>query len=147
LIAMSTAVRALRPRELVLALALVGVVAGLVGMHHVLAAGTHAAPMPGDAPAAAVVHRAAPAPGAEAATTAPRQGGHGEHDGFGADLLHLCLAVLVTGAALVIALAVVRGGEVVPVLRARSTGARATSPRAPPLPVPRRLALLCVLRT
>lgn len=144
---MSTAVRVLRLRELMFALALVGALAGLVGMHHVLASGMEATPMPDGAPAMVVVYDTATVPESGSDMTVSRASGHGGHDGTGADLLHLCLAVLVGGVALAVALFVLRRSDVVSVLRALWTGSRATGPRAPPLPVPRRLALLCVLRT
>jgi hypothetical protein len=141
---MPTAVRAFRLRELWFALALAGVLSGLVGMHHVSATGggTGAAVRP-----VAVEHHvpagAAHAPPARPAPhDDPGGGGHGAPD-----LLHLCLAVLAGAAVVVIALVLLqRRRHRVGAGPGRTAGTCPGS-RGPPLPVPRRLALLCVLRT
>lgn len=143
---MSAAARVLRLRELVFAVALIGVVAGLVSMHHVLVSGAGAAMS--DTPAAAlVVHDPVVAIGGAPDMAEPEPGqGHGGHGRSAHDLLHLCLAVLVGGVAIALALFTLRRSGVTSVPKARPAFL-ATGSRAPPLPVPRRLALLCVLRT
>ncbi|HVL85010.1 MAG TPA: hypothetical protein VM367_12090 [Pseudonocardia sp.] len=107
-------------RSLLLGLVVVGLLAGLVGMHHVTAAGP-----PGVGHVATV-----PAPAEEHST-----------------LLHLCVAVLAAGALLVLGLLAVRTGTAHGSAAADARPCLRASTRAPPAPVPRRLAQLCVLRT
>lgn len=132
-----------RVRGCLLALAIAGLALGLIGMHHVLlrgatpqAAVVESVPMmvePGGSPS-----------GHLPAVDAPMSDRHADHL---ADLLHLCLAVLIGVLALVIALFLVRrGGDELPHV-VRITWSSAGGSRAPPPTVPRRLALLCVLRT
>lgn len=134
---MITSVRRARVHRLLLAALVVGLLAGLVGMHH-LAAGA-ASPV-GAASAASVPMPAGAMP--------PSGDGHGG-DGHADDaLLHLCLAVLVAVGALV-ATALVLWWRAVAAPAPPVTAARRvrTAPRAPPCGAPARLALLCVLRT
>ena len=127
-------------RELVFVIALAGVVVGLISMHHLSvfngAPATDVAPASMPSMAATVDHEpAAGAPSPE------------EHSGHGTDLLHLCLAVLMAGAAVVLGLLAWRRGTVVPGAGNPIARLQIIGSRAPPLRVPRRLALLCVLRT
>jgi hypothetical protein len=124
--------------------AVVGLLLGLVGMHH-LSATTDP---PGQPPVASLV--------AERPANGPLTGHPpGEHAGHGAgtspeghsDLLHLCLAVL---GAIVIAVGALGprwGRPAVSIVGTRGPQRPRTSSRGPPPPVPRRLAQLCVLRT
>lgn len=122
-------------RALLLALAIAGLIVGMVGMHHL--AGT----APGHAPAAA----GAPMAAAPGHGTAPAPDTSGDHPSA---LLHLCLAVLtVVGMLLLPALVLLRISGVAaarPMTRLPWSG---RAPRAPPRTAPDRLALLCVLRT
>lgn len=107
------------------ALLVLALLAGLVGMHQLVAPTAH--------------H------GAATSVVAVADHGHEMPAGHGSMLEHLCLAVLVALATLGVALAVV-----LLVTPARTPGsARAPSPVLPgpaPVPVPRRLAALQVLR-
>lgn len=139
----SIAVRTLRLRELLFALAMVAALSGVVGMHHVLASPAATVPVTA-APthaAATTLHTPAHAPAAIPTDD------HDDHSG--ADLLHLCLAVLgaALGVPVVLLVLVALRGRTPVASSAGGAAARALTPRAPPLPVPRRLALLCVLRT
>jgi ABC-type uncharacterized transport system permease subunit len=118
-------------RGVLLALMVVGLLAGLVGMHHVA----------GEAHAATSVSMS---------VSMSHPAGESEAPPAGRDpsLLHLCLAILVAGAP---AVAVVLLGwwhpaGVPPVSSVAVRRAR-PAPRAPPASAPGRLALLCVLRT
>ncbi len=124
-------------RELVFVIALAGVVVGLVGMHH-LSVSDSAAVAPASMTSMAVT------PDHEPAAGAPAPEGH---TGHGTDLLHLCLAVLMAGAAVVLGLLAWRRGVVVPGAGQPAARLQIAGSRGPPLRVPRRLALLCVLRT
>jgi len=127
-------------RELLFVVALAGVVVGLISMHHLSV--SDSAPAADVAPtsmtfmAATLDHE--PAAGA----SSPE-----EHSGHGTDLLHLCMAVLTAGAAVAIGLLAWRRAVVVPGAGHLIARLQIIGSRAPPLPVPRRLALLCVLRT
>lgn len=126
-----------------LALAVAGLVLGLIGMHHVLLTGT--------TPQAAVVEPvsvmtepAGSEPGHGSTVDPPMSDRHADHL---ADLLHLCLAVLFGALAIVIALFLLRDGGDGPSHIVGMTWSSARCSRAPPPTVSRRLALLCVLRT
>lgn len=118
------------------ALAVLGLLAGLIGMHHLLV--TEPAPM------AAV----------GMATPAAMSGDHGNeqpppnpHDEHGSAVAHLCLAVLTAAAELLLGwLLWPRPHPGVAAAVARVARAR-SAPRAPPCGAPARLALLCVSRT
>lgn len=111
--------------------------AGLIGMHHlVLVSGTPEPMTAGSILAAANVQAPAPAPSPEPHGTDHRS-----------SLLHLCLAVLAATAMLVIPLPLAWGrGAFDPASLQRPIHASST-PRAPPMTVSVRLALFCVLRT
>ncbi len=130
-----------------LAVLVVGLLFGLVVMHHASAAGSH-----GETTSTGVQESAH---NAVSGVTVPRLGGSsgavdegGGHGGVDSSvLLHLCLAIL-AGVGLILAGS--RGWRgflgrwarsVVSVVRP------APSPSAPPSSAPARLALLCVLRT
>jgi hypothetical protein len=121
-------------RRLLLAALVVGLLAGLVGMHHLAGAG----------PASPVATASAAAP--MTVDGDPHDDGHRD---AGAALLHLCLAVLVAVAALVVGAALVLLSRPAPdgPGRVTASGRVRTAPRAPPSGAPARLALLCVLRT
>ncbi|QGK70225.1 hypothetical protein GIY23_12430 [Allosaccharopolyspora coralli] len=67
-----------------------------------------------------------------------------DEPGMGHGLLHLCLAVLVGAAAVVLAWLTLWIGP--DTASHRSSMPTGIGPARPPLPVPRRLAVLCVLR-
>lgn len=122
-------------RSLLLALMVSGLLAGLVGMHHLVLGGPSGS-MDVATPAPAEAHGPAPVPSPD-----PHGADHGS------SLLHLCLAVLTAVALLVVPLLVWWGrAEFGPTTRSRPVRA-SSMPRAPPVTVPVRLALLCVLRT
>lgn len=120
-------------RALLLGLVVAGLLTGLVGMHHLPVAPAPAAPAP------VHVHDVAVPDGVPAAP-AP----HGEDH---SELLHLCFAVLAAGSVLLLIALAWRPGVTPPPGRIRRVGVVRSWSRGPPLPVPRRLALLCVLRT
>jgi hypothetical protein len=120
-------------------LLLVALVLGVALMHHIPASGGHGAH--GNAAAVAAAHSAAADHGScpcDHVSPAPA-------DDTGHAMLHLCLAIIV-GVAVVVALWLRR------VLRPAVQSLNRVLSRAgrerfrPPLPVPRRLAVLCVLR-
>lgn len=130
-------------RVVLLAALVIGLVTGLIGMHHLTAgdSGPHrvvaeagtAESMPAPAPDA-TMHR-------DDMPDAPAPAEHGD-----TGLWHLCLAI-VTGIALVGAVLVQWRTGATPTARPSSRTSRpAPAPRAPPS-APARLALLCVLRT
>lgn len=154
-----------RTRLLVLVLP---VLLGLLGMHALAAPSAHSrvhdrpavaahlAPHPAshsalhsalhDGPARAAAVPAHPVPdGASAGATRP--GPHGSSHNGAAHLLHLCLAVLVAGVVLAVAV-LLSGWTPLPSSRGPvGPGRPRTGPTGRPPPVPRRLALLCVSRT
>lgn len=150
-----------RTRLLVLVLP---VLLGLLGMHALAAPSAHSgvhdrpavtarpAPHSGlhsalrDEPARAAAVPAHPVPdGASAGATRPDPHGS-SHDGA-AHLLHPCLAVLVAGVVLAVAV-LLPGWAPLPAWRGPvGPGRPRTGPTGRPPPVPRRLALLCVSRT
>lgn len=111
----------------VLGWVLLGLLVGLVGMHHVVT--DPSAHEPAVIAHAGMSGEPAPAPS--------------EHN----DLLHLCLAIMTAAVVVTAALLARRtAGEI----RTPPSSVRPnprSAGRAPPPPVPRRLALLCVLRT
>ncbi|MBW0088671.1 hypothetical protein I4I73_05990 [Pseudonocardia sp. KRD-184] len=126
-----------------LALAVAGLVLGLIGMHHVLLTGTTPQVAVVE-PVSVMTEPAGSEPGHGSAAGAPVSDRHADHL---ADLLHLCLAVLFGALVVVIALFLLRGGGDGPSHIVGMTWSSAGGSRAPPPTVPRRLALLCVLRT
>lgn len=113
---------------------------GLVGMHHVVNTAPAAAPPAMTAPVAA-----------SSATVAATAVDHAAHSGGGAhehsDVLHLCAAVLAAVVITAFGVGLRWRAAVHVVARRRGPVRPRTSSRAPPPPVPRRLAQLCVLRT
>lgn len=136
---MSSANRVPRLRELALVVVLAGVLIGLVGMHHLVVTD-------GAAPVAAGAGSVALSVDHDPAGEAPAQSGQDGHEG---GLLHLCMAVLAVVVTLAIAVALGFWWLLVAAVArlATSSGRRRTNSRGPPISVPRRLALLCVLRT
>lgn len=154
-----------RTRLLVLVLP---VLLGLLGMHALAAPSAHSgvhdrpavtarpAPHSGlhsalysalrDGPARAAAVPAHPVPdGASAGATRPDP--HGSSYDGAAHLLHPCLAVLVAGVVLAVAV-LLPGWAPLPAWRGPvGPGRPRTGPTGRPPPVPRRLALLCVSRT
>lgn len=134
LVAMALGIGGRARRTVLLGLVVAGLLAGLIGMHHLAVAP--------DGPLArpTTMHVAVPAEPAAPPSPEP----HGDdHSG----LLHLCLAVLAAAAVLLLSAASWR--RAVPLVgetTRRSWPVRAWS-RGPPLVTGRRLALLCVLRT
>ena len=133
---------------MMLAVLVVGLLFGLVVMHHASAAGPHAATT--SMGAQDIVHTAVsggvilPQLGDPSGVMGPGEG-HGGVDS--SVLLHLCLAII-AGVGLILAgsrrwrwVLDRSARSVVPVIRP------ASSPCAPPSSAPARLALLCVLRT
>lgn len=117
-------------RAFLLAVLVTGLLAGMVGMHHLSVAL--------DVPATVAAPMSDPAMGSDPAHQSE------EH---GTGLLHLCLAVL-TAVALLLMSAVLWGRpDTAPVVGRGGTSNPRTAPRAPPPGAPARLALLCVLRT
>lgn len=122
-------------RGCLLGLIVVGLLLGLVGMHHLAVSEDDAA-----AGAGHVLMADGPEPGGAPPAPPPHDQGHPE-------LLHLCLAVLTAAAALlVVMVAWSRVGDDVGVSTRDHWWVRTWS-RGPPLVTGRRLALLCVLRT
>lgn len=123
-------------RALLLALAVTGLIMGMVGMHHLAGTGPGHAPAPAGAPmAAGQDHGTAPVPDTS--------------EGHPSALLHLCLAVLTVAGmlilpALVLLLTWGLAAAARPMTRLPWSG---RAPRAPPRTAPDRLALLCVMRT
>lgn len=117
-------------RAIMLGVLVIGLLAGLVGMHHLS--------VTPDAGSVAATAMSEP-------DTKPDPAHPGEQ--HGSSLLHLCLAVL-TAVAVLLASAVLWGrpGRVLSTPRSRTSSSR-TAPRAPPATAPARLALLCVMRT
>lgn len=130
-------------------LVVTGLLAGLIGMHHLLAMGP-AEEVPAVPVASATVSMeqgpmehggGRPLPSTPPASPT---GGHDDHE---SGLWHACMAVMIAAAMLVLGwLLCWRPGDVaarctVQIVRAWST------PRAPPRGAPARLALLCVSRT
>lgn len=144
------------------ALAVMGLLAGLIGMHHLLAASPPVADSMSTSVEAAMSPAAVPAGQMPAGQMAAGQmaaghgdavlplpvpsGDHGSGD-HGSAVLHLCLAVLTVAAVVVLGWllwrhsAGVNAAVAVRVVRACST------PRAPPRGASARLAVLCVSRT
>lgn len=121
---------------ILLALVLGGVLAGLVGMHHLAMAPAPTAAAAPFGTSEAMAPMDVPQP-------APEHGG-GDHT---STLLHLCLAVL-TAAAMLAVVLLLWPRPFGPVLVPGLFVARVdTASRAPPLTAPQRLALLCVSRT
>lgn len=126
-----------RRRGFLLALMVTGLLAGLVGMHHLSVTGPHSASAAASsAPAMAGDHATAPMPPSE-----PTGGDHGSA------LLHLCLAVLTVVTMVVVPLLLWWGRLPAVAAAVRRSARAAATSRAPPRPAPTRLALLCVLRT
>lgn len=123
----------LRPRRrLLLAVLVTGLLAGLVGMHHLASDGS------------SMSHESA---GSDPSMTMPVDGPArgGPHDPA---LLHLCLAVLGAVAVAAVATLVLWWHPVAaPEPAVRPARRVSASPRAPPDSASARLALLCVLRT
>lgn len=118
------------------------------GLHSALYSALHSALYSAlrDGPARAAAVPAHPVPdGASAGATRPDPHGS-SHDGA-AHLLHPCLAVLVAGVVLAVAV-LLPGWAPLPAWRwPVGPGRPRTGPTGRPPPVPRRLALLCVSRT
>lgn len=127
-------------RGLLLAVLVGGLLAGLIGMHHLAAAGGPSGG--GTAVVVADGHGVAPESGRHRSDSSDDR----PHDA-GIALLHLCLAVLASVAITVAAL--VLWWHPVPAPPPATDGVRqvVTRPRGPPRGAPARLALLCVLRT
>ncbi|MBW0109201.1 hypothetical protein I4I84_10755 [Pseudonocardia sp. KRD-182] len=133
-------------RAVMLAVLVIGLLAGLIAMHHLSAdvSGPHRTAGPGsDAESAQ-----ASGPDADALMQRDDMPGApvpGDHTDTG--LLHLCLAIL-TGVAIIIATMLEWRRSVTPRPRPPLRASRPMpTPRAPPPSAPARLALLCVLRT
>lgn len=122
-------------RALLLALAVTGLIVGMVGMHHLAGTGPgHAAATAGAPMAAGADHGTAPMPDTS--------------EDHPSALLHLCLAVLtVAGMLLLPALLLLRTAGTAPARPMTRLPWSGRAPRAPPRTAPDRLALLCVLRT
>lgn len=134
---MTRGTRIHRRRGFLLALMAAGLLAGLVGMHHLsvtvggsaMSRATSVAVMAGD-------QTPAPAPPSD-----PYGGDHGSA------LLHLCLAVLTVVAMVLVPLLPWCAPVPPTTATVRRSPRAASTSRAPPRPAPSRLALLCVLRT
>jgi hypothetical protein len=139
---MVTATATVARRALLLAALLAVLFIGLVGMHH-LSTPTTGAPHHDVAAASSPV-----AASTTFAHSAPDPAPERPHEEHAPSLLHLCLAVLTSIAAVAAVLVAWRPWDTV-VRRASTshTGRPRTVPRAPPPSAPARLALLCVLRT
>lgn len=123
---------------------------GVLSMHHIPAHADHGATK---APYAAggahgldavsAGHEAAPCD-CDSSTRTPREG---TVPAPGSPLLHLCLAIALTAMATIAVLAM-RRGIPCPVIQGfgRSVARIGARHLRPPIPVPRRLAVLCVLR-
>ena len=126
---------------------LVLVAFGVVAMHHAPIAHGGPSAMP---PAVSAAHHSEgahpPLPTTHGGETAIHvtHASAGDEPGTGHGLLHLCLAVLVAAAVVVLAWLTLWIG---PDTSSHRSSVRTAIGRArPPLPVPRRLAVLCVLR-
>ncbi|MCY7341419.1 MAG: DUF6153 family protein [Pseudonocardia sp.] len=122
-----------KQRLLLLAMLVAGLLAGLVGTHH----------MPVEQPRTSAAMRVG-----QHGDQTPAPARHDDHNsGDHSALVHLCVAILAAGALIVLTMMMWRMPVVVlRVAPARTSRARST-PRAPPATAPDRLALLCVLRT
>lgn len=121
-----------RQRLLLLAMLVAGLLAGLVGTHHM--------------PVEQATTSAAMQVGRHDQTPAPAR--HDDHDSEDhSALVHLCVAILAAGTLIAFTMLMWR----IPIVVLRMAPARAprarSTPRAPPPTAPDRLALLCVLRT
>lgn len=129
-----------------LAVLVIGLLAGLIAMHHLSAgvSGAHRTAMSaGDAESGQV--SALDSDGSMPGDGMPGAPLRGDHTATG--LLHLCLAIL-TGVAIILAALVQWRWAVSPTARPSLRPPRPVpTPRAPPPSAPARLALLCVLRT
>jgi len=126
-----------RRRPLLLAVAVAGLLLGLIGMHHLaLAAG-------GSGSAAATSQHVVTADEHGVPQPAPAES-HGDHESA---LLHLCFAVLTAAAMLVIGLLTWRRTAYGAVPARVRTLRPEPAPRGPPRTAPARLTLLCVSRT
>lgn len=130
-----------------LAVLVVGLLCGLVVMHHVFAADSHVAAT--SVSVSTSVHAAIPGAAGLPQLVDPQGASHGDDRDGGVDssLLHLCLAIL-TGVALVLAMSL--GWRRIVYWSARSAVQvvrPAPTPCAPPPTAPARLALLGVMRT
>lgn len=139
-----------RRRAVMLAVLVIGLLAGLIAMHHLSAglSGTHQTVVSvSDAGSAHAPTSGADAAmqrddmqGAPARTPVPT-----DHSDTG--LLHMCLAILI-GVVVVIAAMPGWRWSVTPIVRPPLRASRPVpASRAPPPSAPARLALLCVLRT
>lgn len=123
---------------------------GVVAMHHAPIAHAGGASLPGTPPAVSTAHHSAgpnqPMPvsaGGDTAIHVPLASA-GDKPDMDHGLLHLCLAVLVGAAAVVIASLALR---ILPATASlRSSIPTGIGRARPPQSVPRRLAVLCVLR-
>lgn len=133
-------------RALMLAVLVVGLLAGLVAMHHLSAAvsGPHGAVVPVNGAESA--HAAVP----DISVGMQRddnQGSPPASDHGDTGLLHLCLAILTGVAVVVAAMLEWRIGATSTARPPVGSIRPVPAPRAPPPSAPARLALLCVLRT
>lgn len=119
-----------------LAVVVIGLLAGLVGMHHLTVAAE---------PSTAVT---ASSPTSDPHVPSDESGSSRDGEGHDSGLFHLCLAIL-TVFAVFVASASALWQRQHPVTMAGRAPAfwSGTTPRAPPPTAPARLALLCVLRT
>lgn len=126
-------------RALLRTLAVVGLLAGLIGMHHLSisdspSGGAGLGSIAG--PAAMSIEHGAGTPVAPAPS-----------DDHGSAVLHLCLAVLTAVAVLVLGWLLWRRPAGGPARVVRRVDRARSAPRAPPCRASARLALLCVSRT